>query len=90
MFQIKKRFNIRRSATTSETIEHMAHASFDYCYQIVRKNDPDRYWLCLTAPRSKQPILMALCAFNVELSRVGELTKDPLLAQIRLQWWRDW
>ena len=68
----------------------MAHASFDYCYQIVRKSDPDRYWLCLTAPRFKQPILMALCAFNVELSRVGELTKDPLLAQIRLQWWRDW
>lgn len=68
----------------------MTKPSFDYCYQIVRKNDPDRYWLCLTAPRSEQPILMALCAFNVELSRVGELTNEPLLAHIRLQWWRDW
>ncbi len=33
--------------------------------------------------------LMPLFAFNVEVSRAPWMTKEPMIAEMRLQWWRD-
>ena len=38
--------------------------------EIVRKGDPDRYLSVLYAPEDKRAALLALYAFNVEVSRV--------------------
>jgi phytoene synthase len=57
--------------------------------QIAREGDPDRYAAALFAPRTARGPLFALCAFNVELSRIAEQASEAQLGEIRLQWWRD-
>lgn len=63
--------------------------AFDHCEQCVRENDKDRFLATLFAPEKHRRALHALYAFNVELSRVRELAREPLPGEIRLQWWRD-
>lgn len=56
---------------------------------LVERGDPDRWRSAMTAPAHAQPGLMALYAFNLEIARAPWVASEPLLAQIRLQWWRD-
>jgi 15-cis-phytoene synthase len=56
----------------------------------ARAGEPDRYLSALLAPRAARPHLLALAAFSSELARVPLLvTREPVMGQIRLQWWRD-
>jgi phytoene synthase len=55
----------------------------------ARQHDPDRYLTALFAPARSRPHLFALIAFNFEVARVREVVTQPMLGQIRLQWWRD-
>lgn len=61
----------------------------DYCAQEVRGQDPDRWLTALFAPDAKRPALLALYAFNAEIARARESVSQPMLGQIRLQWWRE-
>jgi phytoene synthase len=56
---------------------------------FVRRHDPDRFLTALFAPADKRPALLALYAFNHELARAREAVREPPLALIRLQWWRE-
>ena len=56
---------------------------------LVRTYDRDRYLSALLAPESARPHLMALYAFNAEISRIASQVSEPQLAEIRLQWWLD-
>jgi phytoene synthase len=60
-----------------------------YIRDLVRRGDQDRYWSALLAPEAARPHLLALFAFNIELSRIAEQVSEPQLGEIRLQWWRD-
>ncbi len=55
----------------------------------VRCNDPDRFFAALFAPPEKRETLFILYAFNHELARAREVARDPTIALIRLQWWRE-
>ncbi|HKT20163.1 MAG TPA: phytoene/squalene synthase family protein [Stellaceae bacterium] len=55
----------------------------------LRQNDRDRFQTALFAPATCREALFALYAFNYEIARVPEVTHEPLIGQIRLQWWRD-
>jgi NADH dehydrogenase [ubiquinone] 1 alpha subcomplex assembly factor 6 len=55
----------------------------------VRRYDHDRYLASLFAPAEKRDALIALLGFNLEVAKVREVTSEPLLGQIRLQWWRE-
>jgi phytoene synthase len=57
--------------------------------QLVRKADPDRYLSALFAPADKRPLLLALYAFNVEIARVADTVREPMMGEIRLEWWRE-
>ena len=57
--------------------------------EIVRHNDPDRYFATLFAPEVHRRMLFTLYAFNHELARAPEVAREPGLALIRLQWWRE-
>jgi phytoene/squalene synthetase len=59
------------------------------CEAIVRKADPDRFIAALFAPANRRPLLFALYALNHELARIAETVREPMMAEIRLQWWRD-
>lgn len=62
---------------------------FDHCETLLREADKDRFVATLFAPAPRRRALHALYAFNVELSRVRELAREPMPGEIRLQWWRD-
>lgn len=57
--------------------------------QIVRRNDPDRFFTALFAPPAARETLFTLYAFNHELARAREAVREPMAALIRLQWWRE-
>ena len=60
-----------------------------HCVSEARAHDYDRYLCALFAPRDARPALLALTAFNLEVARVAEAVSEPMLGEIRLQWWRD-
>jgi phytoene synthase len=63
--------------------------AFAACEATVRRADSDRYFASLFAPAEKRPLLFALYCFNHELARAVEVARDPMTAEIRLQWWRE-
>jgi len=60
-----------------------------FCAQLVRDHDFDRYASTLFVPADKRRPLLALYAFNAEVSRVRDQVSQPLPGEIRLQWWTD-
>src|SRR5438309_9821 len=56
---------------------------------LVRRHDRDRYQTVLFAPAARREALFALYAFNYEIARVRDTVTQPMLGQIRLQWWRE-
>jgi phytoene synthase len=63
----------------------------DYAYSegLLRRDDRDRWLASLFVPRERRPHIHALYAFSFELARVNEIVSEPLLGEIRFQWWRD-
>lgn len=55
----------------------------------VRRYDRDRFVTALFARPPKREDLFTLYAFNSEIARIRETVSEPMLGQIRLQWWRD-
>jgi phytoene synthase len=66
-----------------------AEAGAGFCLDQVRRFDRDRYLMALFAPAGRRSDLFALYAFNVEVARIRELVREPMMGAIRLQWWRD-
>jgi 15-cis-phytoene synthase len=56
---------------------------------MVRRHDSDRFFCALFAPAARRDALVTLYAFNHELARAHEAAREPGLALIRLQWWRE-
>jgi 15-cis-phytoene synthase len=64
-------------------------ASAEYCAELVRAHDFTRYASTLFVPEAQRRALLAIYAFNVEISRVREQVSQPLPGEVRLQWWTD-
>ena len=64
-------------------------ASAEYCAELVRAHDFTRYASTLFVPAAQRRALLAIYAFNVEISRVREQVSQPLPGEVRLQWWTD-
>ena len=60
-----------------------------FCAELVRTHDFPRYVSTLFVPAEQRRALLALHAFNVEISRVHEQVSQPLPGEMRLQWWTD-
>ncbi|SMO54759.1 squalene/phytoene synthase family protein, partial [Paracoccus laeviglucosivorans] len=61
--------------------------SLDLCADTLREHDPDRFGICLLAPADARPKLLTLYALNLELARAPLASNEPLIAEMRLQWW---
>jgi len=59
------------------------------CAQIVERADRDRFAATMAAPVAARPVLFAVYAFNVEVSRAPWVTGEAMIAEMRLQWWHD-
>jgi phytoene/squalene synthetase len=59
------------------------------CAALVQRGDPDRFAAVMAAPVAARARLWPLYAFNLEVARAPWVTKEPMIAEMRLQWWRD-
>jgi len=64
-------------------------SNLTHCAALVRAADHDRYLATLFAPAEAREALFALDAFNIEISRVRDVAREPMPGEIRLQWWRE-
>ena len=60
-----------------------------FCADLVRSHDFARYAATLFVPAVPRRALLAVYAFNTEISRVREQVSQPLPGEMRLQWWTD-
>lgn len=60
-----------------------------FCAKEVRRQDSDRYYAALFARSPFRERLFALYAFALEVAKTRESVSEPLLGEIRLQWWRE-
>ncbi|WP_108815001.1 squalene/phytoene synthase family protein [Loktanella sp. Alg231-35] len=63
--------------------------SFEACAALVERADPLRFRASMAAPVAARQILFPLYAFNVEVARAPWVTEEAMIAEMRLQWWRD-
>ena len=56
---------------------------------LVRQFDPNLFRAALFAPEPARERLMVLYAFDIELSKSAARAAEPMMARMRLQWWRD-
>lgn len=59
------------------------------CAQIVEKGDPDRFRTVMAAPVAARAKMFPLYALNIEVSRAPWVTQEAMIAEMRMQWWRD-
>lgn len=59
------------------------------CAKLVSEGDPERFACLMASPLAARRVLLPIYAFNLEVSRAPWMTKEPLIAHMRLQWWAD-
>lgn len=59
------------------------------CADLVPRGDPDRAAALLAARPPARPALAVLYAYNLEIARAPWVTQEPMIAEMRLQWWVD-
>jgi len=59
------------------------------CGEMVRTGDPERFRTALFAPPEAREGLFALYAFSLEIAKIAPMVSEPMIGEIRLQWWRD-
>jgi phytoene/squalene synthetase len=63
--------------------------SLQACAELVARGDPVRFRATMATPPAARTVLFPLYAFNVEVSRAPWVTEEPMIAEMRLQFWRD-
>jgi phytoene/squalene synthetase len=63
--------------------------SLQACADLVARGDPDRFRAAMATPPETRAVLFPLYAFNVEVTRAPWVTEEPMIAEMRLQFWRD-
>lgn len=59
------------------------------CAALVHRADPDRFMAAMAAPVAARVVLFPIYALNVEVARAPWVTQETMIAEMRLQWWRD-
>ncbi len=59
------------------------------CAGLVERGDPDRFLAIMSTPVAVREKLFPLFAFNAEVARAPWVTQETMIAEMRLQWWRD-
>ena len=63
--------------------------SLNACAERVEKGDPDRFAATMAAPPAARAHLWPLYAVNLEIARAPWASSEPMVAEMRLQWWID-
>ena len=63
--------------------------ALETCRDGARRHDPQRFLLSLFMPPPMREAFWVLTAFNIELSRAGEMSRESYTGLIRLKWWQE-
>ncbi len=63
--------------------------SLDACAERVRRADPERFMATLALAPEERARLWPLFAFNLEIARAPWASPEPMIAEMRLQFWHD-
>lgn len=63
--------------------------SLQACAELVERGDRDRFLATMAAPPAARAVLFPLYAFNLEVARAPWVASEPMIAEMRLQFWRD-
>lgn len=67
----------------------MTESDIQACAGIVLKGDPDRFAAVMAAPVAMRDVLFPLHAMAIEVARAPWATQEAMIAEMRVQWWRD-
>jgi 15-cis-phytoene synthase len=56
---------------------------------MARDGEPDRYLAATLSPAPQRAALIAVAAYAADLRRIPSVVKEPMMGEVRLQWWRD-
>ncbi len=73
----------------SESKSHAGDQDYAYCDRLLRRDDVDRWLASLFIPEQARRHVHAVFAFSLEIARAREVVSEPMLGEIRFQWWRD-
>lgn len=59
------------------------------CATLVERGDPERFLVTRVAPPAARARLYPLYALNLELARAPWAASQPIIGEMRLQWWID-
>ncbi|WP_226553627.1 squalene/phytoene synthase family protein [Celeribacter naphthalenivorans] len=63
--------------------------SVQACAEIVQKGDEDRFRATMAAPLAAREVLFPIHAFCLEVAKAPWVTQEAMIAEMRLQFWRD-
>lgn len=63
--------------------------SLQACANLISRTDPDRFAAVMASPISARRVLLPVYAAAAEVARAPWLTQEHVIAEMRLQWWRD-
>ncbi|MDT2077645.1 MAG: squalene/phytoene synthase family protein [Planktomarina sp.] len=63
--------------------------SLQACANLVSRADPARFAAAMSAPLEVRMVLLPIYAAAAEVARAPWMTQEPVIAEMRLQWWRD-
>lgn len=69
--------------------EEVSHDALNACAEMVAKGDPDRFLAAMTGSLRERELLFPLYALNLEIARAPFMSSEPMVALVRLQFWRD-
>lgn len=69
--------------------DEVSHDALNACAQMVAKGDADRFLAAMTGTVAEREVLFPLYAFNLEIARAPFMSNEPMVALVRLQFWRD-
>ncbi|WBU61348.1 squalene/phytoene synthase family protein [Paracoccus albus] len=61
----------------------------EHCAELLREADPDRFASVMAAQPGDRAKLATLYAANLDIARAAVASGEPLISQMRLQWWTD-
>lgn len=63
--------------------------SVQACAELVQKGDPARFRATMAAPVAARELLFPIHAFCLEVAKAPWVTQEAMIAEMRLQFWRD-
>ncbi len=64
-------------------------SGLEACADLVQRADPERFLATMALAPAERARLLPLYAFNLEIARAPWASPEPMIAEMRLQFWHD-